>query len=113
MFFFDVVTRVRAGVRIDRGGNQVPDWTVATRLVIGQLNVQPATQVESENPTRTAVVTGWRVQSAPGTAPDVRADDRIEWDGMTLEVQGEVARWPDPITGATHHVEFTVSRATG
>lgn len=115
MFFFDSVVRVRAGTKTDRGGNTVPDWSpgAVTRATIDQLNIQPASQTESTDPTRTAVVTGWRVQSAPGTAPDIRAVDRIEWNGMTLEVDGEVAEWPDPLDGTPHHIEFTMKRSTG
>ncbi|MBD9703375.1 hypothetical protein IHE56_15055 [Streptomyces sp. ID01-12c] len=115
MFFFDSVVRVRAGTRTDRGGNTVKDWSpgAVSRLTIGQLNIQPTSQTEQTDATRTAVVTGWRVQSEEGTAPDITAADRIEWNGMLLEVQGEVAPWPDPLTDAHHHTEFTMVRATG
>ena len=111
--FNQTLVRVRAGVRTDRGGNQVPDWTAATRLTIDRVNIQPSIQQESTDETRNARVTGWHVQSAEGTAPDIRADDRIEWDGMTCEVDGEVARWPDVFTDTVHHVEFEMKRATG
>ncbi|MCC9154904.1 hypothetical protein LZP81_30805 [Streptomyces parvulus] len=115
MFFFDSLERVRPGTRTDRGGNQVPDWSDAAvqRAPIGSLNIQPTTQTETEDPTRTAVVTGWHVHSAEGTRPDITAADRLKWRGMTLEVDGEVAEWPDPLTGAVHHIEFTMVRATG
>jgi hypothetical protein len=122
MFFFDSLVRVRAGTRTDRGGNTVPDWSASAvnRLTIGQLNIQPVSQAEgtstssgAADPTRDAVTTGWRVQSEEGTRPDITALDRIEWRGMALEVQGEVAEWPDPITGSVHHIEFTMVRATG
>ncbi|MEV5770085.1 hypothetical protein AB0L49_02275 [Streptomyces antimycoticus] len=115
MFFFDSVVRVRAGTKTDRGGNTSPDWSpgAVDRLTVSELNIQPASQTESTDPTRTAVVTGWRVQSAPGTAPDIRAVDRIEWRGMTLEPDGEVAEWSDPLDGSTHHIEFVMKRATG
>ena len=122
MFFYDSLVRVRAGTRTDRGGNQVPDWSPAqvNRLAIDRLNIQPASQTEGTNtasgaadPTRDAVTTGWRVQSDEGTTPDITALDRIEWRGMTLEVQGEVAAWSDPLTGLPHHIEFTMVRATG
>lgn len=115
MFFFDSLVRVRAGERTDRGGNTVPDWASdeVVRLAVDQLNIQPTSQTETTDATRTAVVTGWRVQSEEGTRPDITAVDRLEWRGMTLEVQGEVAEWPDPLTGAVHHIEFTMTRATG
>lgn len=115
MFFFDSVVRVRAGTKTDRGGNTVPDWSpgAAGRATVGGLNIQPASQTESTDATRTAVVTGWRVQSEPGTAPDIRAVDRLEWRGMTLEVDGEVGEWSDPLTGQPDHIEFTMKRSTG
>lgn len=114
MFFFDSLTRVRAGTRTDRGGNPVADWSSGVqRLEVGGLNIQPASQTEQTDATRTAVVTGWRVQSDEGARPDITALDRLEWRGMTLEVDGEVAEWPDPLTGSVHHIEFTMTRVTG
>jgi hypothetical protein len=122
MFFFDSLVRVRAGTRTDRGGNQVPDWSAGAvdRLTIGQLNIQPTSQTEGHSTssgtpdaTRDAVTTGWRVQSEEGTRPDITAIDRLEWRGLTYEVDGEVAEWPDPLTGEVHHIEFTMVRATG
>lgn len=122
MFFYDSIVRVRAGTRTDRGGNEVLDWSpgAVQRLPVDRLNIQPASQAEGSSTssgapdaTRSAVITGWRVQSDEGTTPDVRATDRIEWRGMTLEVVGEVAEWSDPLTGDPHHIEFTMARATG
>lgn len=115
MFFYDSLVRVRAGTRTDRGGNQIKDWSpgAVQRLPVDGLNIQPASQTEQTDATRTAVVTGWRVQSDEGARPDITALDRLEWRGMTLEVDGEVAEWPDPIGGGVHHIEFTMIRATG
>lgn len=115
MFFFDSLVRVRAGTREDRGGNTVPDWSQGAvhRLPVDQLNIQPASQAEGVDDTRTTATTGWRVQSEEGTRPDITAADRIEWRGLTYEVDGEVAEWPDPLNGAVHHIEFTMVRATG
>ncbi|MGK5729723.1 hypothetical protein [Streptomyces sp. URMC 124] len=106
---------MRAGTRLDRGGNVVTDWSpdAVSRLPITEVSIQPTTAAETATPERTAVITGWHVQSPPGVDLDVRAADRIEWDGMTLEIDGEVARWSDPIEGGTHHVEFDLVRATG
>jgi hypothetical protein len=113
--FDQSLVRVRAGTKTDRGGNTVPDWSpgAVDRLPVDSLSIQPNVQQESAEPSRTAVVTGWRVLSEPGTDADIRADDRIEWDGMTLTVQGEIARWPDPLDGGIHHVEFSMERSTG
>lgn len=111
--FDQSVTRVRAGTKTDRGGNTVPDWDDTDRLTISGLSVQPSVQTEATDPTRTAVVTGWHVLSEPGTAPDVTAADRIEFNGLTCEVDGEVAAWPDPLGPGIHHVEWSMKRATG
>ncbi|WP_327300383.1 hypothetical protein [Streptomyces goshikiensis] len=113
MMFNQSLVRVRAGTRSDRGGNTVPDWTTATRLTVDRMNIQPSVQQEAHDETRTSKITGWHVQSDEGTAPDIRADDRIEWDGMTLEIVGEVARYLDFLHASTHHIEFVMRRKTG
>jgi hypothetical protein len=106
---------VRAGERIDRGGNTVPDWSpgAVARITVTRLNIQPSIQREAIDDQRNATVTGWHVQSAEDTNPDIRFDDRLEWDGMTLEVDGEVARWPQLFTDTVHHIEFEMKRSTG
>lgn len=113
--FNQSAVRVRAGEKTDRGGNTVPDWSDAAvqRLSVGGLNIQPATQTETVDEMRNEVITGYRVQSAEGTAPDFRALDRIEWRGETYEVDGEVASWPELFTDTVHHVEFVMRRTTG
>jgi hypothetical protein len=112
--FDQSVTRVRAGTRTDRAGNTIPDWDLAERTVIAHLSVQPTVQDETGSTGRPSlVITGWHVLSEPGTAPDVLASDRVEFAGLTCEVVGEVAAWPDPVDGGTHHVEWTMRRYTG
>lgn len=115
MVFHQSVVRLRAGSKTDRGGNTVPDWSEAavSRLTVGQLSVQPTSQTEEADASRTAVVTGWQVISAPGVDADIRHDDRIEWAEMTLEIVGEVARYSGFLDSATHHIEFVMRRATG
>ncbi|MFJ4799200.1 hypothetical protein [Kitasatospora purpeofusca] len=115
VIFHQQVVRVRAGTRTDRAGNTVPDWSpgAVDRLTITRLSVQPTVQSERAEADRTSVVTGWRVLSAPGTEPDVRAGDRIEFDGLVCEVDGDVGRWRDPVAGRTHHAEWAMRRSTG
>jgi hypothetical protein len=115
MMFNQSLVRVRAGERTDRGGNTVKDWSpgAVSRLTVELVNIQPSIQQETTDEQRNAVVTGWHVQSAEGSDPDIRSDDRIEWDGMTLEVDGEVARWPELFVDAVHHIEFEMKRSTG
>ncbi|WP_405964845.1 hypothetical protein OG713_34920 [Streptomyces sp. NBC_00723] len=113
--FQQTIVRVRAGSRTDRGGNTVPDWAPdkVSRITVARVSVQPATQTESNDVARSQIVTGWQVISAPGVDADIRAADRIEWDGMTLEVVGEVGRYLEFTNGSTHHIEFVMHRATG
>ncbi|WP_050515045.1 hypothetical protein [Streptomyces rimosus] len=113
--FHQTIVRLRAGQRTDRGGNTVPDWSPdkVSRLPVASVSVQPTTQTEQADPTRTAVVTGWQVITAPGVDADIEARDRIEWNGMVLEVAGEVGRYSDFLSNATHHLEFVMRRATG
>ncbi|MCX5522589.1 hypothetical protein OG342_06890 [Streptomyces bobili] len=113
--FNQTAVRVRAGTKVDRGGNNVPDWSPSAvdRLTVTRLNIQPASQSEDVDEQRNAVVTGYRVQSEEGTAPDIKATDRIEWNGEAFEVEGEVASWPGLFTDAVHHIEFMMVRATG
>ncbi|KAF0646710.1 MULTISPECIES: head-tail adaptor protein [Streptomyces] len=113
MMFNQTAVRVRAGTKVDRGGNTIPDWSSADRLTVSSLNIQPASQSETVGEERTVSTTGYRVQSAEGTAPDIRAADRIEWRGQLFDVDGEVAVWPELFTDAVHHIEFVMDRATG
>ncbi|MFE5853542.1 hypothetical protein ACFQ61_10060 [Streptomyces sp. NPDC056500] len=117
MWFDQEATRVRAGRTSNRGNpdDTILNWApgAVSRLVLPALNIQPASQTETGDAERTAVTTGWRVQSDEGVDLDVTALDRIEWNSTVFEVQGEIARWPDPIAGGVHHVEFTIVRVTG
>ncbi|MFF9568498.1 hypothetical protein [Streptomyces sp. NPDC014685] len=116
-WFPESAVRIRAGRRSDRGNpdGTLPDWspTAVDRAVLPALNIQPRIQTESTEPDRSPVVTGWRVQGDEGADLDVTARDRIEWRGDLFEVEGDVARWPDPTTGGLHHVEFSIVRVTG
>lgn len=112
--FGDSVVVVRAPVARDRWDNDVADWAAATRTTVTRVVVIPTSQVEDAAGNRVAISSGWRLYSAPGTDVDIRATDRVEWQGMSLEVLGEVARYPHPIRpGHVHHVEAQLQQVTG
>ncbi|MFF3671691.1 hypothetical protein [Microtetraspora malaysiensis] len=116
--FNATATVVRPAWQADRYGDQIPDWSAAERRELSGLCIQPSAQVLVANEQITADgrdvrMTHWRVYTALGTDADVLATDRIEWEGRTFEVVGEVARWPHPLTGQVHHIEFTIERVQG
>lgn len=104
LLFYQTVAVVRAPLTADRYGNQVRDWENATRTTVTGVNVQPATSEEATDD-RQVSVSGWEMQTSEGVDLDLLATDRVEYDGMTLEVVGKVGRWPSPWGPGVHHVE--------
>jgi hypothetical protein len=106
--FHQSFVRVRAPLVTDRYNNAKRDWANAARTTVTGVNIQPAgVPVRSEEDTadRQTTTTTWNLQTAEGVDLDLLETDRIEFDGMTLEVDGKVGRWPDPFGPGVHHVE--------
>lgn len=125
LLFKQSAVRIRSGVRYDRAGNLIADWSedVVDRLPLDQLNISPRGESTEEvmgtdragsGPSGGGVriITSWWLQTAPGRDADIEPVDRFEFYGITAEVVGDVQRWPDPFTGAVHHVKAAVSRVT-
>lgn len=116
LLFNQTATRVRAGVAYDRAGNPVPDWSegAVSRLPLTGLNIAPRVEgnPETVEDTGVQVITGWWLQTAPGTTADIQSADRIEFDGITTAVEGEPGVWPDPFTGQPHHIKVALERVT-
>ena len=113
--FNQTIVRLRAPHRTNRGGESVPDWTSASidRLTISGVSVQPSSSSESATAQYTLRVTRYRVFTAPGNSPDVEALDRIEFNGETYDVDGEVSSWRNPFSDTRHHIEFAITRNEG
>ncbi|WP_435209562.1 hypothetical protein [Streptomyces sp. bgisy034] len=97
---------VRPGSSTDEYGNEKPDWgDAAERITVDQVNVQPSGGSTEDTDDKQITVTGWLLISAPGTMPDLRETDRVEFDGAEkqLEVTGKVGRWPVP--AGVRHIE--------
>lgn len=95
---------VRPAISTDRYGNEKTDWgEAADRTPVDQVSVQPAGGSQEDNSDKQVVVTGWLLVSAPGTYPDLRATDRVEHEGMTLQATGKIGRWPTPV--GVRHIE--------
>ena len=110
--FGDSVVIVRAGYRVDKYGNESSerDWANAVRTPVTGVSVQPDVS-EEETGDRRTVTTGWRLFTPMGRDLDLLPTDRVEYDGMTLEVDGEVARFR--VGGRVHHVEARLKRVIG
>ncbi|MEU2724074.1 hypothetical protein [Streptomyces smyrnaeus] len=103
------IVRVRAPEVTDRYGNKQRDWANAVRTSMVGVNVQPAgspSQSDEDNGDRQTTVTGWRLYSPRGMDVDLLETDRVEYEGMTLEVDGKVGRWR--VGGTVHHVEASL-----
>lgn len=112
MLYGETVTLVSAPLKVDKYGNATSerDWTKAQRTPVTGVMVQPDSSSETEGD-RPAAITGWRLITPKGKDFPALATDRVEWDGLTLEVDGEVGRWR--IGGRLHHVEARLKKVTG
>lgn len=110
--FGDSVVRVRAGFLVDKYGNttSVRDWPNATRTTVASVSVQPDASTEATGD-RGSIVTGWRLITPKGRDLALLPTDRVEFDGMTLEVDGEIARYR--LAGRIHHAEARLRKVDG
>lgn len=100
------ITVVRAGTKpADYGTGTVLDWDAATGAVVEGCSVQPA-PADEFTIDRDTFTTRW-VAYAPSDA-DITALDRIEWNGDTYEVDGDVLRWE---FGALSHIVVNLRRS--
>ena len=103
------VTIARAGTTESRYSDDVRDWSTATETVTKGWVAQQdrAEDVDGrEAQDRTFIV------YLPASA-DVTGLDRIEWEGLTLEVVGPPRRAWSPKLRGEHHVELTCRLVTG
>jgi hypothetical protein len=110
--FGETVTLVRAPFKVDKYGNTTTerDWANATRTAYPGLMVQPDSSSEATGD-RPSVITGWRLITPKGRDFPALATDRVEWDGLTLQVDGEVGKFR--VSGRLHHVEARLKKVSG
>lgn len=110
VLFNDTIVIRRASWSVDAFGNDVPDWTTAAAVTVDGVAVQPGrASTESSDGTTDQTVTWFSLFTEIGSGDlDLLSTDRVEYAGLTLEVYGDVARWPDPFTGAVSKVEATL-----
>lgn len=104
------ITRIRPGTKTQRG-SQIPDWEhPEDPVIIGGCSVQPASTSLSEDGRILGITDGWTVYVPPGS--DIRAGDRIEFDGNLYEINGEPRTWQSP-TGHNNHIMLNLRRFAG
>lgn len=114
MNYPETIVRLRAPLVTGEYGDEVQrDWANAVETSIVGVQVQPSTSAEDVQVGRTPVTTAMRVLSPIGTDLDILETDRIRWNSVVWEVDGEVARHKRPTTGAVHHVEVMLTRVKG
>lgn len=112
-WFGDTLVRVRAPLVEDDYGDPVRDWAAAERAPLPGWRVQPM-QGSRVNVADTLPRDGLdrqrRAFGPPGA--DVLTTDRIEWQGVTWTIDGDVDHWRSP-TGRLAHTELILARMEG
>ena len=109
----DTIVRIRAPLVTSPYGDPERDWGAATRTDLTGWRIQPV-QGSRVNVADTLPREGLdRRQRAFGPYDaDIETTDRIEWQGVTWVVDGDVDRWRGP-TGRIAHTEMVLARMEG
>jgi len=99
-FARQTVDRIRAASTDDGHGNDEPNWGDASEITLPGCSVQPGA-TDEVLAGRTATLIQWTVYAPPGV--DVLATDRIRYQDVVYEIDGEPARWSSP-TGTLDHI---------
>lgn len=84
------IVRIRPGTKTSRGST-IPDWSTATRLLITGCSVQPAATTLSQDGRVLGISEGLTAYLPEGS--DVKAGDRIEFEGKVYTINGEPKTW--------------------
>lgn len=114
-FAFHTVVRHRAVTETDAGNSTVKRWDIATQQTITGCNVQPLNGQDPRETDAAGTINQTtdmlRVHAPP--ASDIRADDRVLFDGKMFEVVGIPQKHADPFTGGWHHLYVVVRYISG
>lgn len=103
------IVRIRPAVKTSRG-SEIPDWDNVDRLTIEGCSVQPASTGLSQDGRVLGINEGYTVYLQPGA--DVRAGDRIEYDGDVYTINGKPKSWQSA-TGRVSHIQLNIERWSG
>lgn len=90
-------------------GSEVPDWSDAKKTTVTGCSIQPASTSLSQDGRVLGINDGWTAYVPEGT--DVKAGDRIEFDGETYDINGEPRKWTGP--SRTSHIQLNLIRREG
>lgn len=99
-FCNDDVVRIRAA-QVNQRGTIVLDWSDVQQVTISGCSVQPSSTSRDFDGRTTQVTDRWDLYAPPGS--DLRAGDRIVWNGIAFEIDGAPMPWKSP-TGSVSHV---------
>ena len=102
-FCNQVVTRIRPGTKSSRGSD-IPDWSKADELDIKGCSVQPAATSLTQDG-RVLGVSESMTAYLPEDA-DVKAGDRIRFEGEVFTINGEPKKWQAPFTRSSVQVSL-------
>jgi len=102
------VIRLRPTTRTVRG-SEIFDWSDTDELTIRGCSVQPAASTMTEDGRELGVSDGLTIYMPPSA--DVKAGDRIRFEGADYEIQGEPRIWPS--VGNLAHKQVNVMRWYG
>ena len=108
-FANQTITVVRAKTTITSRGSEVPDWTNTEKTTVTGCSIQPASTSLSQDGRILGIADGWTAYVPEGT--DVKAGDRIEFEGETYAINGEPRKWTGP--SRTSHIHLNLVRWEG
>ena len=108
-FANQTIAVVRAKTTITSRGSEVPDWTNTEKTTVTGCSIQPASTSLSQDGRILGIADGWTAYVPEGT--DVKAGDRIEFDGQIFEINGAPRKWTGP--SRTSHIHLNLVRWEG
>ena len=109
-FASQTICRIRPGTKTERG-SVIPDWSPnkVDRLTITGCSVQPAGTSLSQDGRVLGINNSWTAYLPEGS--DVKAGDRIEFDGDTYTINGAPRKWTAPLMCS--HIQLILTRWEG
>ena len=92
-FMNDSAVVVRPAAKSSRGST-VADWANATRRTLANVQITPESTAQDRDGRVVNVSDRFRLRARYGA--DIQAGDRVEWNGATYEVDGDVFHVKSP-----------------